>query len=75
MYFQGFIIMRPVVILKYVDIYNRNLCLICYHLYFSNKFNYCAIYYNLLQGICRKHFLGKTNFIYFEEITLIKYIL
>ena len=39
--------------IKYVDIYNRNFYRIYFHLYLSNDFNYCAIYYNLLQGICR----------------------
>ena len=44
-YFQGFMIMRPVVILKkkYVDIYNRNFYQISFYLYLSNNLNYSTI--------------------------------
>ena len=45
-YFQGFRIYDNVSggNIKYVDIYNRNLYRIYYHLYLSNNFNYFAIY-------------------------------
>ena len=38
-------------IIKYFDIYYRNFYRIYFHLYLSNDFNYCTIYYNLPQGI------------------------
>ena len=46
-YFQGFRIYDNVSggNIKYFDIYNRNLYQIYCHLYLSNNFNYCAIYF------------------------------